>query len=229
MNGKNKTWLQQSLQQIDEIDKLVQENEGRIIENAESTEEEVEKVAEAVKLARDLKDKLNTYKRKIAGDMNQRTNNNKNFQDKVRVITTAFEELKNNLEETKADSDLRKKNEELQQCQSLSDSMNENIATLKLQAAELAKTTAYHRIQKLEQVTNAIDMKAVSEAKNIVSENRATSDTKIVLQTHLAQEVHATAQKLNDLGFPWLNNFPWTTQNATSCCLTRSRENRGKL
>ena len=106
MNGKNKTWLQQSLQQIDEIDKLVQENESRIIENAESTEEEVEKVAEAVKLARDLKDKLNACKRKTAGDMNQRTNNNKNFQDKVRVLTVAFEELKKNLEETTAESDL---------------------------------------------------------------------------------------------------------------------------
>ena len=182
LNNKNKEWLQKSLKQIEEIETIVQANEKRILEDENATEEEIAKVSEAVSLMRALGDKLKAYKRK----------------------TKVFENLKANLEETEGDRSLRAKNDELQKCQDLSSNMNANIAALKLEAAELAEKSAFNRIQKLEQLTNAVDMKAIAEAKNIVSEHRQNSDTKIVMQTQLAMEVNDASQKLNDLGFNWL-------------------------
>ena len=204
MNNKNKAWLQKSLNQIEEIDNLVQEHEKRIIENESSTDEDITKIGVAVKLARELRDKLSALKRKTVGDMSQRANMNKNFRNKVTEITTIFDSLKDNLEETEEDRVLRAKNDELQTTQNLSNKMTETIARLKMEAAELAKNTAFNRIQKLEQITNAIEMKAIADAKNIVSEHRHTSDAKILMQTQLAVEVTAVAHKLNELGFTWL-------------------------
>ena len=203
-NNRNKAWLQKSLQQIEEIDKLVQEHERRIIENELSTDEDFTKIGVAVKLARELRDKLSALKRKTVGDMSQRTNMNKTFRNKVTEITTIFDSLKDNLEETEEDRALRAKNDELQTTQNLSNKMTETIARLKMEAAELAKNTAFNRIQKLEQITNAIEMKAIADAKNIVSEHRQTSDAKIHMQTQLALEVTAVTRELNNLGFPWL-------------------------
>ena len=205
MNNRSKAWLQNSLQQIEEIDKLVQEKEKLIYDNESSTEEEVEKFKVAVQMARELKDKLNAFKRKTAGDMSQRANNSRNFREKVDEIVTTFEELKKNLEETEDDRILRAKNDELQKSQNLSNAMNDTIALLKVEAATLAKKTAFARIQKLEQVTNAIEMKAIADAKNLVSDHRQTSDAKIQMQTQLAMEVATVSIKLNELGLPWLN------------------------
>jgi hypothetical protein len=204
-NLQTKHWLQQTLSKVDEVEELVLKMEKETASNENSTNEDIAKVSNAVKIMRVLKDGQTSMKAKLRGETSQRTNSSNKFQTQVKAINNKFDPVKANLEETEADKALRAKNIELQNAQNLAAGMNETIATLKKESATLAKETALKRIQTLSEVTKAIDMKEIAEAKAIVIEQRSASDKKIALQINLASDVATTAQKLNDLGLPWLN------------------------
>ena len=140
----------------------------------------------------------------LRGEMSQRANASKRFEGKVKEINDKFEPLKTNLDENEADKALRAKNQELQKAQDLAAGMTETIINLKKESARLAKDTAQKRVKTLSQVTKAIDMSEIAEAKANVIEHRSTSDKKIALQVKLAQDVQAMSKKINDLGLSWL-------------------------
>ena len=203
-NLKTKLWLQEAMNKINEIEDLVLQKRKEICANETSTNEDIAKVSEAVRHVRELTDQQSTMKSALRGEMSQRTNASKNFEERVKKINDKFEPLKQNLDETEADKALRAKNQELQNAQNLAAGMTATIITLKKESATLAKDTAQKRVMTLSQITKAIDMTEIAEAKANVVEHRSTSDKKIALQVKLAQDVAATAQKLNELGLPWL-------------------------